>query len=177
MKIIAIFGPTIEHERTLAERLFEELEIPAMGLGEAAHAYDAEDQGPSRSPSPLVPVAVPADYDFAEKRVVQHGPEHFIRRVIESLEHGEWPKQTVAITGLRTAADARLLKEHFGDDLTLVYIAPNTRDAECRIEPADQEVLRKLADVAATSDGKPAESEGGYEQLVNEIARHLSSTS
>lgn len=177
MRIIAIIGPTIEHERTLAERLFAEADIPAMGLGEAAHAYDAEEQSVSRSPSPLVPIAVPADYDFAEKRVAQHGPEHFMRQVIESLEHGAAPQQTVAITGLRTAADARLLKEHFGDDLTLVYLAPESGDAECRLQPADQKVLRDLADITARSDGGPSESEATYQKLVTQIERHLSTAS
>ena len=64
----------------------------------------------------------------------RYGTDYFMRRIVSIIENEQWT--AVGITGIRTPDDVQTLKQHFGNNFTLIYVHVN--DTHTRYERARQ---------------------------------------
>jgi len=59
-------------------------------------------------------------HEVSQQAIEQHGADFFAKKLIAQIEEESW--DAVGVTGIRTPADARTFREHFGDDFILVHV-------------------------------------------------------
>jgi len=166
IKVIGIVGSLAAGKDELVNYLKTQYKIPAIQVGELAREYSTGRETP------------PLTYDVSAKRLAQHGPAHFIRHVIETLEennNNDWETGTVVLAGLTSPAEIRALKEHFGQAFTLVHVQEQAQNEDAsQTEPTDatnswQETVR-LADVTLQHD----DSHDAFDrQIEMKVVPHL----
>ena len=103
----------------LIEYLHETHGLPMLSMGDLVRAMAAE-RGIRPTRSNL--------HEISHQAIKQYGAEVFARRLIARIQERSW--DAVGITGIRTPADARAFREHFGQDFLLVHVRvgdPHTR--------------------------------------------------
>jgi dephospho-CoA kinase len=112
-RVVAIIGTMAAGKDVLTDYLVQQYQVMAVEIGAFARqlAKEADENGPHLR------------YDVSVKSLAEQEPEYIIRQLVaEMLETGERPTNTLVITGIRTPAEAAVLKEHFGSDLLLACV-------------------------------------------------------
>ncbi len=93
--------------------------IPTLAVAETAYAFAAEEA----RPDPPRQIPAPTGHHAPEKRLVQHGPEYFVRQVVAWLEKsaGDWP--VICLPEPMTPSMIQTLRAQFGAYLIVVAVA------------------------------------------------------
>lgn len=111
-KIVAVVGALAAGKDALADYLQRRYAVVAVEVGEFARQMAEEADKEDAKP-----------YDATAQQMAEHGPEHVITRLVEEIsQNEEWQSKPLIITGVRTPAEAKALKEQFGSNLLLSYI-------------------------------------------------------
>ena len=73
-------------------------------------------------------------HEISQQAIEQHGTDLFVKTLIARIEEKPW--HIVGITGIRTPADVRVLRERFGEDFVLVHVRVD--DIHTRFERIQQ---------------------------------------
>jgi len=125
MKVIGVVGLNGSGKDELVDYLHQRCGIPVLSAGEIARDIAAE-EGVYPTRANL--------HDISQRYIAQYGEDYFMRRLIERIEERQW--EAVGITGIRTSADVRTLKGHFGEDFFLVHV--EVSDPQIRYERTKQ---------------------------------------
>lgn len=111
-KIVAVVGALAAGKDALADYLQQRYAVVAVEVGEFARQLAEEADKDDAKP-----------YDATAQKLAEHGPEYVIARLVEEMsQNDEWQSKPLIITGVRTPAEAKALKEQFGSNLLLSYI-------------------------------------------------------
>ena len=111
MKVIASVGRNASGKDELLRYIQEKCDMPILSPGDVAREIARQEEiEPTRENL----------HEISQRMIRKHGEDFFMRRLIEEIERAEW--DLVGISGVRTPADVRALKDHFGDDFTLVHV-------------------------------------------------------
>lgn len=112
-RVVAVIGPIAAGKDALVDYLVQQYQVMAVEVGTFARQLAREaDEGERH-----------LQYDVSAKHLAEHGPEYIMQRLAaEMIESNEPQTDTLVITGVRTPAEAAVLKSHFVADLLLVYV-------------------------------------------------------
>jgi dephospho-CoA kinase len=111
-RVVAVVGAKGAGKDELADYLVQEYGVLAVEVGEFARKLARD----ANKDEPLC-------YDVSAKNLAEYGPEHVMQQLVaEILESEQRAPQALIIMGVRTPAEAAVLKDNFGSDLLLVYI-------------------------------------------------------
>jgi dephospho-CoA kinase len=158
LKTVAVVGHISPAKEELVDYLRQRHGVTTMAVGEIAREFAARtgDEPPTDAPS---------GHNVSEKRLAQLGPEHFMRRVIEAIEENKWNWDTLAVTGIESAATAQALKEHFGSDFILVHVRDGTEK--------DDAQMNQISGQADVTLEKTRSREAFHKQIETQIVPHL----
>lgn len=110
-RIVAVSGAIAAGKDTLANYLVQRHQVVAIEVG--AFARQLSDETAVTKPS----------YDPAVKRLASLGAEYLMQRIVSEIVRGnEWRAEAFVVTGVRTPAEAFVLKERFGADILLTSV-------------------------------------------------------
>ncbi len=113
--VIGLVGETAVVEQ-LSDRLQHNFNLPTMELSENAREFaDLEQQ-----PDPPFRLDAPTGHLAEEKRLAQHGSDHFMRQVLASIAHEDIPGPVIVLRGTLRADEVTTLREQLGDELIVV---------------------------------------------------------
>jgi dephospho-CoA kinase len=184
-RVVAVIGPIAAGKDALADYLAQQHQVMVVEVGAFARQLtrDAAQNEPY------------LQYDVSAKSLANREPGYIMRRLVaEMTETGEPQAEALVITGVRTPAEATVLKDHFGPDLLLTYVKgggpkqryervekrdfatdPNDfvefaqRDEQMKSENALEETIA-LADVTLWNDST---LESYHRQIETHIVPHL----
>lgn len=150
--ILAVVGAMAVGKNTLTNYLVQQHPVMAVEVGAFARQLFEE----AANEKPFL------DYDIAAKRLAQHGPEHVIERLVsEMIENNYWETEALVITGVRTPAEAAVLKDQFGSQMLLAGI--RMRDQNLRYERLLQRNLASDPENAQEIVQQDAELQAKYD--------------
>lgn len=124
MIVIGAVGLNGSGKDALIEYLRERHGIPMLSMGDLVRDIAAQrDVEPTRGNL----------HELSQEAIEQHGRDYFAKKLIAQIE--QISDEVVGVTGIRTPADVKTLREHFGDDFVLVHVRvgnPRTRFARVR---------------------------------------------
>lgn len=121
MIVIGAVGLNGSGKDALIQYLHERHGIPMLSMGDLVREMAAQ-QGMRPTRSNL--------HELSQRAIEQQGAGFFASTLIAQIEKASW--DAVGITGIRSPADVRTFREHFGDDFVLVHVRVN--DAFTRFE-------------------------------------------
>lgn len=186
-RVVAVIGSKAAGKGELANYLGHHYGVTAVEVGQFARrlAFEAEDG----EEEPLL------RYDTSAQTLAAYGSEQIVRWLVaEIVKNDQQQRNLLVITGVRTPAEAVVLKEHFGSDLLIVYV--KVGDQKTRYErsqergyvsdPVDfQDFVQKdnelkstyslaatesIADAILQNDGSLANF---YQQIETQVVPHL----
>jgi dephospho-CoA kinase len=111
MIVIGAVGLNGSGKDALIQYLHERHGLPILSMGDLVREMAAQ-RSMHLSRSNL--------HQLSQQTIEQHGADVFARKLIARIEGEPW--EAVGVTGLRTPADVRTFREHFGDDFILVHV-------------------------------------------------------
>lgn len=183
---MAVVGAKGAGKDELADYLVQRHGVEAIEVGAFARKL-AEEADEADAPH--------LQYDVSAQNLAEYGAEHVMQQlVMEILASERHAPKALVITGIRTPAEAAVLKENFGADLLLVFIRvgdPETRydrvqKRDFASDPDDlQDFVQQdaqlqaeygLAETAARADiilWNQASLPAYYQQIETHIVPHL----
>ena len=117
-RIAAAIGAKAAGKDALAEYLIQQYDAVAVEVGAFARKLAEGKDSHLR-------------YDPSSREMADYGPEYVMYRLVsEMMDKNEPPGNALVITGIRTPAEAAVLKNQFGSDLLLAFVKvgdPQTR--------------------------------------------------
>lgn len=110
MKVVGVVGRNGSGKDELLEYLNEHCDLTILSAGDVARQI-AEKEG--------LPATRENLHQISQDYIDRYGEEFFMERLVDQMQE-EW--NAVGISGIRTPADARVLREEFGDDFLLVHV-------------------------------------------------------
>jgi dephospho-CoA kinase len=114
-RVVAVIGSIAAGKNELASYLGNQHAVTAVEVGQFARrlAETAEE----RDEEPLL------RYETAAQTLAVYGSEHILRWLVAEIVGNDLqPQNPLVITGVRTPAEATVLKEQFGSDMLLVFV-------------------------------------------------------
>ena len=99
MKVIAVEGRNTSGKDELMRYLLENCDMPIVSAGDVARENL---------------------HEISQQMIRKHGEDFFMQRLIEENEKADW--DLVGISGVRTPADVKSLKDQFGGNFLLVHV-------------------------------------------------------
>jgi len=133
MRVIAAVGRNASGKDELADYVHRRCDVPVLASGDVARDI-AQEQGIAPTRDNL--------HRLSRQAMAEHGEDFFMQCLIDQIEAHDWP--AVVISGVRTPADIRTLRAHFGPDLLVVHVAVDDpkeryRRMQARDAPRDPE--------------------------------------
>jgi dephospho-CoA kinase len=119
MIVIGAVGFNGSGKDALIKYLQKEHGLPMLSMGDLVRAMAVE-RGIRPTRSNL--------HEISQQAIEQYGTDVFAKKLIARIEQEPW--DAVGVTGIRTPADVRAFREHFGGDFVLVHVRvsePRTR--------------------------------------------------
>ncbi len=118
-RIVVAIGAKAAGKDELADYLVQQYDVLAVEVGAFARKLVEESDPHLR-------------YDVSSRNLANYGSEYVIFRLVAEILAHDGQKNALVITGVRTPAEAAVLKTHFGSDLLIAFV--KVGDAQMRYE-------------------------------------------
>jgi len=137
-KVIGAVGKNGTGKDTVLDIIADKYGVPSISMGDIVRDI-ARSKG--------IELTRPNLNKISKEHFEKHGPDYFIKLVIERIDQSNAP--FMLVTGIRTHLDAKSLSDHFGDDFLLIHVIVSEdeerlRRALARNTPRDPKTLEEL---------------------------------